>query len=77
MRLIEVDQDSTPDCISPARLPTAGRSRRVFLNTSLTMPSPYFLSVKKLCDIYDKGVTNTSKNRSVNFRDNNSTEKID
>jgi len=79
MRLIEVDQDSTPDCISPARL-----LRRVFLDTSYlilatfsTTSSLIFLSQKNNCDIYEKGVTNTSKNSSVNFLQSISTEKID
>jgi hypothetical protein len=70
--------------LSAAGLPTVGRQACsvyfhrisiVFLNISLTTISPNFPSQKNSCDIYDKGVTNTSKNSSVNFMHSISSQK--
>jgi hypothetical protein len=47
------------------------------LDFSLTTSPQIFLSQKNSCDIYEKGVTNNSKNSSVNFLHSISTEKID
>lgn len=79
MCLIEVDKTQTPDCISPARRGGLGLFSLYFdcvLDFSSTTSPQIFLPQKNSCDIYEKGVTNTSKNSSVKFIHSISSEKM-
>ena len=67
----------TNGCYEDTCLPAAGGvlcTITLILLTPLQFTHPLFK--KNSCDIYEKGVTNSSKNSSVNFLHSISTKKI-